>query len=266
MRRIVVSRAPARQISVAALVRKFIMTLPSFVTFSVLMFLTIIGLVLLGNWQIERREEKHALIGKVEDRIKASPVTLEDVIKRRDGGDDIEYLRVRVVGVFDHAKERYLFATFKGMKGWHVYTPFKLAGGMVVFVNRGFVPDALKSPVTRKEGQVSGVTKVTGLVRKAGRRGYFDADNDVVRNIWYWRDLKHMVASVFSTGGIYVYPFFVEAEASPDGVQWPMGGVTRLAFPDNHFQYALTWYGLAITILAVYGFFLRNWLMQRRSA
>jgi surfeit locus 1 family protein len=41
-----------------------------------------------------------------------------------------------------------------------------------------------------------------------------------------------------------VAPYFVDAEASPDSL-WPVGGMTRIHFTDNHFVYALTWFALA---------------------
>ena len=60
-----------------------------------------------------------------------------------------------------------------GSQGWHVYTPLKPDGGLPpVFVNRGFVPDALKDPSKRAAGQVAGPVTVTGLVRAARAPGH----------------------------------------------------------------------------------------------
>ena len=239
------------------------MSLSSFVTFSLFMLVALVGLVFLGNWQIERRHAKHMLIQMVDVRAKASPVNIEDVERARVKNNDINYLRVQITGEFDHSKERYFFATFEGLKGWHVYTPLKLRNGRIVFVNRGFVSDGVKAPDLRKDGQIAGEVTVIGLVRKPGRQGYFDPKNDLKENIWYWRDLNNMVASVFDKTEVSTYPFFVEAEVRQGSALWPKGGVTRTIFRDSHLQYALTWYGLAITLFAVYGFFLRNWLRQR---
>lgn len=231
-------------------------------------------LIVLGNWQLERRSEKHALKARIEKRVTMSPVAIGDVLQRLKGDGDIEYMRVRVSGVFDHDKERYYFAQFNGVKGWHVYTPLRLKDGAVLFVNRGFVSDAVKLPGARQAGQVKGETIVTGLVRKPGRKGYFTPENDIAGNSWYWRDLDNMFASVYDTqvDGIdagekskfKVIPFFVEADDSAISGGWPKAGVTRVTLRDNHLEYALTWYGLAIALIAVYGFFLRNWLKQGR--
>ena len=250
----------------------------SFISFSVFTFLAIGLLTVLGNWQIDRGAEKRALVAMAEARVLAPPMSIGDVEKRWRDNNDIEYLRVEMTGRFDHLKERYLFATFKGMKGWHVYTPFLLKSGRVVFVNRGFVSDAVTSRGARKSGLIEGETALIGLVRRAGEKGAFDPTNDLEGNVWYWRDLSNMVASVYDKTKVSAYPFFVEVEAEVGSANghgqreasqtrtWPRSGVTRLRFRDNHMQYAMTWYGLAITVVAVYGFFLRNWLRQRGAS
>ena len=64
------------------------------------------------------------------------------------------YLRVRVEGRFDNGKERYLYAVSDGTLGWHVITPLETPDGEVVLVDRGFVPDALKEPSSRAQGEI----------------------------------------------------------------------------------------------------------------
>ncbi len=41
------------------------------------------------------------------------------------------------------------------------------------------------------------------------------------------------------------------AEPTPPG-GWPKGGTTRLQLTNRHLEYALTWYGLAATLIAVF--------------
>ena len=75
---------------------------------------TLALLIGLGVWQLQRLEWKQGLIAKIEARIKAPPVSLDEAIKRAHAGEDVSYLRVRVEGSFDHAKERYLYALSDG--------------------------------------------------------------------------------------------------------------------------------------------------------
>ena len=125
------------------------------------------------------------------------------------------------------------------------------------------VPDQLKLARTRPQGQLETDVVVTGLARAPETQRLFTPDNDVARNIWYWRDLDGMAASVLAPGErARVAPFFVESEAAPVPGGWPKGGVTRLQLSNRHLEYAITWYGLAAALVAVYGVFARSRLRR----
>ena len=84
-------------------------------------------------------------------------------------------------------------------------------------------------------------------------------DNDPAANSWFWRDLSAMgKALLASSEASRLTPFFVEAEAGDVPGGWPKGGVTRLVLTNKHLEYALTWYGLAATLVFVFGFFVRS--------
>lgn len=75
-------------------------------------------------------------------------------------------------------------------------------------------------------------------------------DNDERANIFYWKDRTRMAASV-DLPEDRVLPFFLDADASPVAGGLPKGGVTQIDLPNNHLQYAITWYGLAVALVAV---------------
>jgi surfeit locus 1 family protein len=217
-------------------------------------------LIGLGTWQMERKRWKEDLIAKIAARVHADPVPIPT--EGRSAGKDLEYLRVATRGRFRHDKERYLYAPTSGGLGWHVYTPLELDPQRIVWINRGWVPDARKAPEARAEGQVLGDVEVRGLVRLQMRPGWFAAQNDPARNLWYWPDIAAMTASTFPDGQQKAaggpprpdwLPLVIEADAKPEppgGL--PRGGVTRLELPNRHLEYALTWYGLAATLAGVY--------------
>ncbi len=215
-------------------------------------------LIGLGNWQMQRLRWKEGLLAKITARVHADPVPLPALEPAKAGTADIEYLHVVVKGRFLHDKERFLYdpAPAPVGLGWQVYTPLELAQShKVVWVNRGFVPDARKAPETRAEGQPTGEVEVRGLVRLPVTAGLFAAQNDVVHNLWYWPDLAAMTASAFPdrADSAAVLPFTIDADAAstpPGGL--PKGGVTRIALPNRHLEYAVTWYGLAATLVGVY--------------
>lgn len=222
------------------------------------------ALLALGTWQVQRLAWKENLIAMIEARIASDPHSLNDIGTRLGTTGDIEYWPVSVGGEFRHEGERHFFATHKGQSGYFVYTPLEIDNGRLILVNRGFVPFERKDPATRPEGQVDGWQTVTGLAREAPREkpSFIVPDNDPAKNVFYWKDLSAMAASSgVGEPGDYL-PFFIDANDAPNPGGLPAGGVTILDLPNNHLQYAVTWYGLAAALVAVLG----AWLWRRRAA
>jgi surfeit locus 1 family protein len=215
-------------------------------------------LIGLGVWQLQRLQWKEGLIAQIEARVKADPVSLKEAVARARAGEDVSYLRVRVEGKFDNTKERYLFAVSDGTPGWHVITPLETPDGEAVLVDRGFVPDALKDPAARRQGEISDAVTVTALARRPETQGLFVPNNEIEQNRWFWRDLKAMTTSMFGEGAKDVAPFFLEAEKSEIPGGWPRGGETRLDLPNNHLQYAITWFLLALCLVVIYVIYVRG--------
>jgi surfeit locus 1 family protein len=215
-------------------------------------------LIGLGLWQLQRLQWKEGLIAQIEARVNAEPVPLKAAVAQARAGEDVSYLRVRVEGKFDNAKERHLFAVSDGTPGWHVITPLATSDGEVVLVDRGFVPDALKDPAARRAGEIGDAVTVTALARPPEAQGLFVPDNEIEQNRWFWRDLKAMTKSMFGEEAKEVAPFFLEAEKSDVPGGWPLGGQTRLDLPNNHLQYAITWFLLALCLVVIYVIYVRS--------
>lgn len=213
----------------------------------------LVALLSLGTWQVERLHWKESLLEQIDARRNAEPVAITEVEKLNGEGGDEEYLRVQLTGRFDHSRERHFFATFNGRTGFYVYTPLQLHDLRYVLVNRGFVPYELKDPTSRAAGQVDGEVMLTGYFRRqlAAKPSWLVPDNDAGKNIFYWKDWGLMVSSV-GLQPAQVLPFFIDADENvhvPGG--WPQAGVTQFELPNNHLQYAVTWYGLAAALIIV---------------
>ncbi len=61
-----------------------------------------------------------------------------------------------------------------------------------------------------------------------------------------------------------VAPFYIDADATPNPGGWPKGAVTLPALPNNHLQYAITWFSLAAAALVIYFLSQREPGWQRR--
>ena len=216
-------------------------------------------LLALGTWQVQRLHWKEGLLARIDERIASEPVPLDDIAALYERGEDVDYRPTVLSGTFLHDRERHYLATWEGQSGFFVHTPLRLADGRYIFVNRGFVPYDRKDPATRPQGQVEGETRIVGLARVAPgeKPSFLVPDNDLAKNIFYWKDLGAMTRSA-GLDPSEVYPFYVDANdaANPGGL--PVGGVTLINLPNNHLQYAVTWYGLAFALVCVLVVFFRG--------
>ena len=226
-------------------------------------------LVSLGIWQVERLRWKEGVIATIEARIHAAPASLTAVENRQAGGQDIDYVPVTVTGRFLHAGERAFLSTREGQSGWNIYTPLILADGRTaVFVNRGFVPYALKDSARRPAGEVEGTVTVSGLARSApaAKPGSFVPDNEPARNEFFWRSLPDMAAGLSLPLGVKLLPFFVDAGPAVAPGGWPVGGTTVIDIPNDHLQYAITWFGLAAALASMLAIVIVRRGRDRRNA
>jgi surfeit locus 1 family protein len=209
-------------------------------------------LVSLGNWQVRRLAWKEDLLQTIQSRVNQKPRPLEAWFKTEPGTD---YWPVTLSGTFRHDSERHFFATFEGRSGYYVYTPLEISSGSFVFVNRGFVPFDMKQADKRADGQTQGVVNITGLARAilTQKPSSSVPDNDAAKNIFYWKDFAAMKGSAALPQDAMVLEVFVDADKSatpPSG--FPVGGVTYIDLPNDHLQYAVTWYGLAVTLVGIW--------------
>ena len=208
----------------------------------------------LGIWQVERLAWKRDLIDRVDARIHAVAVPAPRQATELD-----EYRHVFAIGVFDHEKATLVqAATIRGAGYW-VLTPLHEADGSSILINRGFIPPEAKSRYSRPSGMV----KVSGLLRLSEPGGGFLRSNDPAHDRWYSRD----IAAIAKARRISpVSPsFFIDAAAGSGADSLPIGGLTVVNFPNNHLQYAITWFVLAAMIIAAYIFAMRQLRKDRRA-
>nr|WP_246717607.1 SURF1 family protein [Microvirga flocculans] len=213
----------------------------------------------LGTWQLQRKAWKEDLIAQIEARAYGEPGALVPEAEWPSWrADRDEFRKVRVTGTFLHPFEAPVYGLAQGerqgapIQGYYLITPLKLATGAIVMVNRGFVPADLRDPARRTDSQPSGEVTVTGLVRAPETRNPFTPNDDPARNQWFARDPRGIAAA---HGLERVAPFLIDADASPNPGGWPRVGQTPLTLPNNHLQYALTWFGIALTLVGVFAAF-----------
>jgi surfeit locus 1 family protein len=216
-------------------------------------FAVLIGL---GTWQVERLHWKEGLIAERTAATSASPAALPPTV---EAARPIAFRRVQIKGVFLHDREIPVHAIERrsGGAGYLVLTPLRLEDGAVVFVERGWVPTDKREAGTRAQANRAGEVSVEGLLRlaPAGKPSWFVPANDPGRGEWFWIELPALARAA---GVPEALPFYVEAEATPNPGGLPLGGQANTDLPNDHLQYAVTWYALAAALAVIYLVLLRR--------
>ena len=226
--------------------------------FALAAFIVLIGL---GTWQLERKAWKEALIGALDERVRAEPVPLPPPERwpMLDPASD-EFRRMAFTASFASGSEALVYGSGSGVRpdvsgpGYWVFAPAELASGGVVAVNRGFVPEGQQDPKTHPPP--AGRIDLVGALRWPEPRGSFVPKDDPARNLWFVRD--HL-AMAQAKGWGSVAPFYLELETSTGPL--PRAGRLAPSLRNDHLQYAMTWYGLATVLAVMFAF----WLRSRRS-
>jgi len=217
-------------------------------------FIVLIGL---GAWQVDRLSWKEQLLTDIQVRLSEPAVKLSDF----GSGDSVEswnYRRGTATGTLLHQKSVILLArTYKKHAGAHVLTPLILSDRKAILVNRGWVPQGYAAPGVLSEAPVA----IKGIIRIPRNQGLFTPNNDPLSGQWYWIDL---VALSLATG-LDFFPVILEMALGSDPAALPIGGQTLVDFPNNHLQYAVTWFGLATVLMVSFGVYYGRYLRERRG-
>ena len=205
----------------------------------------------LGVWQMERREWKRDLLERIAANRSEAPVTLDELLR----GDPLrhEYGRAKLAGTFLHDKEFHLAArSLKNTVGLQVVTPLRTDDGRIVLFDRGWIPQEQKDPARRAAGQVAGKVELVGVVRRSQVQRQFAPDNAPDRNVWFHVDVPLMRRMAGAPPDPVLDTFFLDADAAANPGGLPVGGQTRLDIPNDHLQYAITWFLIALALIGVY--------------
>jgi surfeit locus 1 family protein len=229
--------------------------------FALLAFAAIAGLSTLGVWQFQRLAWKQDLIRRVDARIHAEPVAAPGPADwpSMDPANS-EYRKVHVQGQFLHDRETLVQAVSIRGAGFWVITPLRPSENYTVLINRGFIPAAIADDHSSRS--FDGTVAVTGLLRLSEPGGGFLRSNDPSSDRWYSRDVTAIAAA---RGIVEAAPYFIDASADePVSPGAPAGGLTVVHFSNNHLQYALTWFALALmTAGGTWLVFRREWRLRK---
>ena len=207
--------------------------------------IALIILLGLGTWQVQRLQWKTDLIRTITERSSAAPIDLADL--SFDRPNELVWQHVHAAGRFlptPERPQRYTVEGRNGVLGGRLLGVFRTDAGKNMLVDRGFTPDDAPAPVAP-----SGDVVLDAVLRDRGgeRQTLFLPDNDPTTGRWFWLDLPALDREF----GQPLEPIELQLLPGSPGAT-PQAVPPRIDLPNNHLGYAITWYGLALGLIAVF--------------
>ncbi|WP_300031932.1 SURF1 family protein [uncultured Roseobacter sp.] len=209
-------------------------------------------LISLGVWQVQRLAGKEAMIEDIDTRIAAAPVPLPAAPDRQADA----YLPVDVTGTLRADYLRVLVSQKTIGAGYRIIRPMLHADGPVL-VDLGFVRAADADALKFEEGPP---VSVTGNLQWPQETDSYTPAPDLENNIWFARDVDAMARALGTRPVLIV-------RRDPPAVPGPITPfpVDTAAIPNDHLQYAITWFSLAAIWSVMTVFFLRRGAAANKS-
>lgn len=207
-------------------------------------------LISLGVWQVQRLAWKEAIIAEIDDRIAAAPVALPAA---PDPARD-RFLPVTASGTITDAEIDVLVSVKGAGPGYRIVSAFDTDDGRRILLDRGFVVDGRKD-----EPRPAVRATVTGNLHWPDEVDRFTPAPDLGRNIWFARDVPAMAATL----GTEPVMIVLRDTSEPDPPATPLP-VDTSGIPNDHLEYAGTWFGLAAVWVGMTLFLL--WRIRQRTA
>ncbi len=218
------------------------------------LFFGILGtvvLVSLGTWQLQRLVWKERVLDEIAARIEAEPVA---VPANPDPQGD-RYLSVSASGAFTGEELHILASTRHVGAVYRVISPFETTDGRRIMVDRGWI-----KPPQKDAERPAGPATITGNLHWPDEIDGFTPESDAEKNIWFARDVPTLAAALEAEPVLIILRD--TSETDPPVTPLPIDGA---AIPNDHLEYVVTWYGLAIVWVLMTVYYLRRLRKTRKA-
>jgi cytochrome oxidase assembly protein ShyY1 len=247
---------------------------PAVTGFAIFTLVMVAAFVGLGIWQLQRRAEKHALIAMLNERLATAPQALPAPAQWSAlTPDKDEFRRVSLTATYAPLPDAMVYSAGSAVRedvsgpGTWAFLPARLAGGDTIVVNAGFVQNTMQDR-TQQDRVVGRLltgqpVKLTGYIRFPESAGALTPSENAAKRLWFTRDHLAMARTLgWNEGGKGVAPFYIDLETAVPDSGIPKPGALAVHLKDDHLQYAITWFTLAIALMIAFGVW---WRAQRRS-
>lgn len=218
---------------------------------SIVLVLSLVVLMSLGFWQLQRLQWKTALLAEIEASVSAAPLTsLSELANAINTEAPVDFRRIEfeadpILG----ASSFHLYSSQSGGIYWDVVEPLQSPNRSVLAKTRELNNDAkAKAPTTV---QFSEQNRFVGYARKSYPMGRIESwvkskANPVTNRYFYFNQTQDWYEALPSPKIKGYYIDIVKANRADD---LP---VLRPDIANNHFDYMLTWWSFALIFLIIY--------------
>ena len=209
--------------------------------------IAIIILVSLGTWQLERLRWKTDILTSMKTSLSMPPLEISsDIIKNIN---NYSYRQIQLTGSYLYTNHFTIYSKVLNKKvGKHLVIPFKTQYGTIL-VNRGFIPKDYKIPGSSE----TEIIKINGIVKFQQSINYFTPQNNIFKNEWYYINIDEVSEYI----SVPLLNFYIVEENNIDE-EYPVGSQYNINIPNDHLQYAITWFSLALALSIFMNIFWRK--------
>jgi surfeit locus 1 family protein len=195
-----------------------------------ILFIFFIFIVLsLGTWQVFRLNSKSQLISDLENNLKRNSI---------DFNVDIDKEYTKVLLKKKNLKSKiFLYHLNKGEIGFKVIVPYEVNSSLLVLVDKGWIR---KDKINSIKNSLLNDDMIEGYTKKIREKKLFTPKNNIKEDFLYSVEIDNLKKSLNKN----IYPLLIIQTSKTKKDIIPND--YRVSLSNNHLQYAITWYGLAL--------------------
>jgi surfeit locus 1 family protein len=207
-----------------------------------ILFIFFIFIVLsLGTWQVFRLNSKSQLISDLENNLKRNSI---------DFNVDIDKEYTKVLLKKKNLKSKiFLYHLNKGEIGFKVIVPYEVNSSLLVLVDKGWIR---KDKINSIKNSLLNDDIIEGYTKKIREKKLFTPKNNIKEDFLYSVEIDNLKKSLNKN----IYPLLIIQTSKTKKDIVPND--YHIGLSNNHLQYAITWYGLALFTIIFFLYYRRK--------
>jgi surfeit locus 1 family protein len=216
--------------------------------------LTFCLLIALGIWQLQRLRWKQTILATIHHAEISAPIPLPP--------NPTPFEKVIITGAWLPGKaalygDQVHDSPAGPIPGGELIQPFQQTNGPVWLIDLGWVPQQTPTPL----GMPTGTTTATGYLHAPIEKTFLSPPDDPQAGLYYTLNPANIAAGL-SIKNTAPFTLIAMGPLPPPGSPRPQPAQTLPTPPNNHYEYALEWFGFAFVLVFQFFFFARNRLHE----